>query len=224
MTNDEMFEMALKQALDEEIAECEKFPDHKFSHDFDRKMKRLFHEKSAAEKTIECSRVRKKLPIAVIVIISLFLFTGAAVTTYVLWHNFRLQDRGLYTLLNITDIENCPSTLEDRYELMADLSDFTKTIISDEPFAYDVEYDSDEKNIHIVFSQNIKHMIYALNTEEMNLPIKVTVNGCNGIYYETKYGSHVYIWDTGDYLIELSAHGIGKDELFSLAKFVQKIE
>lgn len=224
MTNDEMFALALDQALTDEIAECEKLPSHKFSRDFDRKMKKLLQSDIADEHHTSRPRVGRRLPVAVIIIISLFLLMGAAASTYLLWNNFRMQDRGLYTLLNITDIENCPSTLEDRYELMADLSDFTKTIISDEPFAYDVEYDSDEKNIHIVFSQNIKHTIYALNTEEMNSPIKVTVNGCNGIYYETKYGSHVYIWDTGDYLIELSAHGIGKDELFSLAKFVQKVE
>ena len=41
---------------------------------------------------------------------------------------------------------------------------------------------------------------------------------------ETKYRSHEIILDTGNYLLDLSVRGIGKDELFSLAEFVQKVE
>ena len=107
---------------------------------------------------------------------------------------------------------------------MADISGYTKTIIMDETFAYDVEYDNAEKNIHIAFSQNKKSTVYTLNTENREPPAEVTVNGCNGIYYETKYGTHEIIWDTGDYLLDLSVRGIGKDELFLLAGLVQKVE
>lgn len=58
----------------------------------------------------------------------------------------------------------------------------------------------------------------------MELPKEVKVNGCNGIYYATKYGNQTLIWDNGDYLITLTARGIGENELFELAKFVQKVE
>lgn len=223
MTDDEMFSTALDRALADEIAECEKLPDHKFSRGFERKMKNLL--KSAAEERCT-SRLRVgRLPAAVIVIISVLLFTGAAATTYVLWNNFRLQDRGLYTLLHITDVENCPTTLEERYRLTADLSWFTENIFLDDEYTYFVEYENKEKTIKIEFKQQTKHGISkTLNTEDMDSPIEVTVNGYNGIYYGTKYGSHVYIWDSGDYLFELGAGGISKDELFSLTKFVQKVE
>lgn len=224
MTTNEKITKALERALYDDIAEYEKLPDHKFSRSFDKKMKRLIREELETEKFVAHARVGRRMPVAVIVVIATFLLMGAAATTYVLWNNFRLQDRGLYTLLHITDVENCPKTLEERYRLTADLSGFTETIISDESFAYDVEYDNAEKNIHIVFSQNIKSTVYAINTEDKEPPIEVTVNGCNGIYYETKYGSHEIIWDTGDYLLDLSVRGIGKDELFSLANFVQKVE
>lgn len=224
MTNDEKITKALEQALYDDIAEYEKLPDHKFSRGFDKKMKRLIRNELETETSAAHARVGRRLPIAVIVIIATFLLMGAAATTYYLWNNFCVQDRGLYSLLNITDVENCPKTLEERYELMADLNGFTKTIISDEPFAYDVEYDNDEKNIHIAFSQSIKSAVYALNTEDKAPPVEVTVNGYNGIYYETKYGNHEIIWVTDDYLLDLSVRGIGKDELFSLARFVQKVE
>lgn len=224
MTNDETFAKALEQALDEEIAECENLPDHKFSRGFDRKMKKLLRSGIAEDQQTSGARVGRRLPIAVIVLIVVFLLMGAVATTYVLWNNFRLQDRGLYTLLHITDVDDCPKTLEERYRLTADLSGFTENVLSDDELMYFVEYENKEKDIKISFSQNIKSTTYTLNTENKEPPIEVTVNDCKGIYYETKYGAHVFIWDTGDYLIDLAVSGIGQDELFSLAKFVQKVE
>ncbi len=225
MTNDEMFAAALEQALADEIAECEKLPDHKFSRGFDRKMKKLMQSGIAEERHTSRSRIGRRLPVAVIITISVFLLAGAAATTYYLWHNFRLQDRGLYTLLNITDVESCPNTLEERYRLTADLSGFTENVLSDDEILYLVEYENKEKGIKLSFTQDTKHgTTRMLNTEDTDPPIEVTVNGCNGIYYKTKYGTHVLIWDIGDYMIDLSAHGISKDDLFSLAKFVQKVE
>lgn len=225
MTNDEKITKALEQALYDDMAEYEKLPDHKFSRGFDKKMKRLFREELAAEKSAPRVRVGRRLPAAVIIIVSVFLLAGAAATTYYLWKNFRLQDRGLYTLLHITDVENCPNTLEERYELTADLSGFTKNVISDDEILYFVEYENKEKDIKISFIQDTKHgSTYRLNTEDKAPPIEVIVNSSNGIYYESKYGNPVLIWDTGDYILNLSAHGISKNDLFLLAEFVQKVE
>lgn len=134
-----------------------------------------------------------------------------------------MQDRGLYSLLNITNVESCPKTLEEHYRLTADLSGFTENVIDNDELSYFVEYNN-TNNIHIAFSQNIKTAAYALNTESKNPPVEVKINGCNGVYYETKHGTHILIWDTGDYLIDIEGNGIGKDDLFSLAKFVQKVE
>ena len=225
MTNDEMFAAALEQALADEIAECEKLPDHKFSRGFDRKMKKLIQSGIAEERHTSRSRIGRRLPVAVIIIISVFLLAGAAATTYYLWHNFRLQDHGLYTLLNITDVESCPNTLEERYRLTADLSGFTENVLSDDEIMYFVEYENKEKGIKFSFIQEIKRgNTMVLNTEDTDPPIEVTVNGYDGIYYETKYDDCVIIWDIGDYLLQIGAKGIGKNDLFSLTKFVQKVE
>lgn len=224
MTNDEMIAKALEQALNDDISEYEKLPDHKFSRGFDKKMKRMFSEELAAESHLSRVHRVKRLPAAVAVVCSVIFLMGAAATTYYLWNNFRLQDRGLYSLLNITDVENCPKTLEEHYRLTADLNGFTENVIDDDALSYFVEYNDTNNNIHIAFSQNIKTAAYSLNTEGKNPPVEVTINGCNGVYYETKYGTHILIWDTGDYLIDIEGSGIGKDDLFSLAKFVQKVE
>lgn len=225
MNNDEIFAMVLEQALDEEIAECENLPDHKFSRGFEHKMKKLLRSGIAEDQQTSSALVGRRLPIAVIVVIVTFLLMGAAATTYVLWKHFRLQDRGLYTLLHITDVDDCPKTLEERYRLTADLSGFTENVLSDDEILYFIEYENKEKDIKISFQQEPKYGVSKmLNTEDMESPVKVTVNGCKGIYYETKYGSHVLVWDTGDYLIDLGAYNISKNDLFMLAEFVQKVE
>lgn len=224
MTN-EMIAAALDQALTYEIAECEKLPDHKFSHRFDQKMKKLLQGGIGDNNNTSRLRIGKRLLVAIVIVGSLLLLMGAAVTAYVLWGNFHLRDMGTYTLFNMTDIENCPYFIEEYYEIIADLSGFTEDIISDDKITFLVEYKNKENNVKISFLQQIKHgFTMALNTEDTDQPIEVTVNGCNSIYYQTKYGSHVLIWDTGDYLLELGAYGVSKNELFLLAEYVQKVE
>lgn len=225
MTNDEMIAKALEQALNDDISEYEKLPNHKFSRGFDKKMKRMFSEELTAES--HSSRVHRvrRLPAAVAVVCSVIFLMGAAATTYYLWNNFRVQDRGLYSLLNITDVENCPKTLEEHYRLTADLNGFTENVIDDDELSYFVEYENEEENIKISFQQVTKHgLTTMLNTEGKEPPVEATINSCNGIYFESKYGTHILIWDTGDYLIDIEGSGIGKDDLFSLAEFVQKVE
>ncbi|MCM1167364.1 MAG: DUF4367 domain-containing protein [Lachnospiraceae bacterium] len=225
MTNDEKITKALEQALRDDIAEYKKLPDHKFSRGFDRKMKRLFQEELASEKSAPRVHTGRKLPIAVIIVIVTFLLMGAAATTYYLWTNFRMQNRGLYTLLHITDVDDCPKTLEEHYRLTADLSGFTENVIADDELLYFVEYDDEDNGVKIAFQQETKHgASMMLNTEGKPAPVEVTVNGCSGIYFESKYGTHVLIWDVDDYLITLTGNGIGKNNLFSLAEFVQKVE
>lgn len=225
MTNDEMIASALGEMLEKEIAECDKLPDHKFSHRFNRKMKNLLQSCAVDNSHTSRLHIGKRMLVAIIAIGSLLLLMGAAATTYVLWNNFHMQDLSLYTLLNISDVEDCPNTLEERYELTADLGGFTENVLSDDEYLYFVEYKSEEKNINISFMQQTKQGItQALNTEDSAPPIEVVVNDCKGIYYETRYGSRMLIWDTGDYLINLGTKGISKDELFSLAKTVQKVE
>lgn len=222
MTNDEMIAEALELDLTNEMAECEALPDHKFSRSFDRKMKKLLQ--SNVNDNSFPLHIGKRTITAIIIAASLLLLMGAAATAYVLWDNFHLQDLSLYTLLNISDVENCPKTLEYHYKITADLSGFTENIIDDDEYLYFVEY-RNEENIFVSFMQLPKQGVtMALNTEDMDPPIEVIINDCKGIYYETKYGSYVLIWDTGDYLLELTVKKIGKNELFLLAETVQKAE
>ena len=55
-------------------------------------------------------------------------------------------------------------------------------------------------------------------------PTELEVRGIKYIFYQTKYGDMVLIWDIGDYIIEVGAYGFSKDELILMAESVHKVE
>jgi len=133
----------------------------------------------------------------------------------------------LYSILNIDSNGNFPTELKDRYAVGADMSGFTENVYVDEYFIYGVEYKSSGKKIQINFEQCTKEAVQneLINTEDALVPpAEEEVNGCRGIFYETKAESMCLIWDVGDYIIHMSASGISKNELYALAETVQKVE
>ena len=229
MNNNEIISKALWNALQEDISEYEKLPDHKFSHRFKSKMKKMISDYlSPATKPYEKSiPLKRKIVLAFIVVILLLFMTGAILTVYKLWNYYRFEDYGLYSILNIDSGGNFPAELEEHYKIGADMSEFTENVYLDESFMYCIEYKSLDETVQINFEQSVKDAIQnmLLNTEDaIEMPTEVEINGCRGIFIETRYETMVLIWDVGDYIIYLSSSGIGKNDLFSLAKTVQKVE
>ena len=228
MTEDEIFAAALQETMLADIAEYEKEPYHKFSHKFERKMKKLFLQQTATPKT-ENKRIplKRKLTVALLVVLISAFVAGCASLAYYLWNKFKIEDYGLYSLLNLTDIENAPTSLEERYEIGADMSVYSENILTDESFHYWAEYSNHENTVIISFMQYTKEVCQnvVLNTEDaIVMPTEVSVNNCNGIFYQTYYGAMVLIWDNGNYVLNLSVNGISQDELFTLAESVRKVD
>lgn len=229
MSNDEIISKTLWELLQSDISEYEKLPDHKFSHRFKSKMKKMIsnylsHANEPSEKSIP---LKRKITLVFLAIILMLFMMGAALTVYKLWNYYHFEDYGLYSILNIDSSGNFPTKLEERYEIGTDMSGFTKNVYLDESFIYGVEYKSLDKTVQINFEQSVKDAVQnmLLNTEDAIVtPTEVEINGHRGIFFETRYETMTLIWDMGDYIIYLSSSGIGKNNLFSLAKTVQKVE
>ena len=229
MNNNEIISKALWNALQADISEYEKLPDHKFSHRFKSKMKKTISDYlSPATKPYEKSiPLKRKIVLAFLVVILLLFMTGAVLTVYKLWNYYHFEDYGLYSILNIDSGGNFPAELEEHYKIGTDMSGFTENVLTDEYFNYWVEYKSPDGNITISFEQYAKDAVQnmLLNTENaVDEPTEAEVNGHRGVFFQTRYNNMVLIWDIGDYIISLSTTGIGKNELFSLAESVQKVE
>lgn len=228
-SNDEIISRALLEALKADISEYEKLPDHKFSRRFKSKMKKTISEylsivRESSEKNVS---LKRKIVLAFLAVIFMLFITGAALTIYKLWDYYRFDDYGLYTIFNIDGGGDFPTELEERYEIGEDLSGFSKNVLTDENFNYWVEYKSCDGNITISFEQYVKDAAQnmLLNTEKaVDEPIETEVKGYRGVFFQTRYCNMILIWDVGDYIISLSATGISKNELFSLAETVKKVE
>lgn len=62
-----------------------------------------------------------------------------------------------------------------------------------------------------------------LNTENaLENPVEISINGYNGIYFQTYYGEMCIIWEQEDYIFTFSGYGISKNELIEMARFVKK--
>ena len=228
MTEDEIFAAALQETMLVDIAEYEKEPDHKFSHKFERKMKKLFAQQTATPET-ENKRIplKRKLAVALLVVLISAFIAGCASLAYYLWNHFKVEDYGLYSLLGITDIKDCPTELLEHYELDVEMKGYSKEILLDEYFQYWVAYQKKDEQINISFSQNTKdtYQNIFLNTENaLVMPTEVTVNGCKGVFYQTFYGEMLLIWDVGDYILDMTGYGISQEELFALAESVRKVD
>ena len=133
----------------------------------------------------------------------------------------------MYSYLYISDYENAPKTLKEKYRLGIDLSNYTERIVEDNEYSYMVEYKDTEKNITFIYEQMTKEFAEQLflNTEDaIVMPVEIKVHENKGLYFVTHYGAHLILWDNGDYILDISAYGIGKDELILMAESVQKVE
>ena len=191
-------------------------------------MKKLFAQQKAPSKTENKQiTLKRKLVVAFLVVLISAFIAGCASLAYYLWNHFKVEDYGLYSLLNITDIENAPTSLEKHYEIGVDMSGYSQNVVLDEFFDYWVEYKNIDETIVISLDQYTKESCQnvLLNTENaVVMPTETEVMGCRGIYFETYYGGKVLIWDNGDYIFELHGNGISQEELFALAESVRKVD
>lgn len=216
--------------FEKQFAEVDEVPLTKFSLRHRLTMKRIFklfkHNKAMSDINAEdtCENVlghkplsfRKRLIIAVVIIVCLALMTGFAIVFISGGFNGTVyQDN---THLFAVDNANCPNTIEKEYRLSVVPEGFDLYETMSGKVSCTSIY-KNSKNQNLVFDQTVKSEFNAhINTEGYELE-ETTVNGCNAVYIEYAVDegvSSAVFWDTGNYILEL--HGnFNKTELLDLA-------
>ena len=224
------FKLALENTMNRQIAEYENGLEiHVFSHRFEKRMNKLIKSMGGGCFVFSGRRIplRKAVQLAFIIIILAVL--AVAAYAVISWSSFEVDEYDIFSLLNVTDISDAPLTLEERYEIGADLSEYESEIITDEYFIFDIYYTNKySKGKTFEFCQMTKDSLQnvRINTENaVQVPTAIEVNGYIGLYMQTEYGEHYILWDNGDYFIEVSANSeFGKNELILICDSVQKVE
>ena len=224
--------LALENTMNLQIAEYEKDSEtHEFSHRFEKRMKKLIKSMGGGFLFFgnRGNRVplRKAVQLAFLILILAVL--AAATYAFINWGSFNVKEYDIYSLLNVNDISDAPATLEERYEIGVDLSEFDYEIIVNDNRMVRIRYaDMYNKNKTFEFSQWTKKSLRnkRINTENpAQTPTMIEVNGCIGMYVQTSKGEHLLLWDNGSYFIEvMGSNEFGINELISICDSVQKAE
>lgn len=227
MNIDKLIAKALLNDLENDIDQYNGLPDHHFSLRFKRRMRKLLSggTNSLVLKTPRFS-FRKSLKFALIVAITA-LVTGAAFAAYKLWDNFRIRDMRTYSFLDITNIDDAPSTIKEHYTVSVSTDGYFENVLLNDEYNYWVEYTHQKNGTAFSFQQTVKssYQNVFLNTEDsLENPSEILISGYQGIYFETHDEEKCIIWDQGDYILDVSGYGIGIYELIGIAESVQKVE
>lgn len=229
MTNNEMIAAALKSDYLSELSVFEALPDYKISHSFDRRMQKLIRsyiKEKNKDRVINRRRIKMRLLIAAIIAATVALGTGSAVLLQY-WDTFKLKNVGNNEYAFIVDNpESAPLQLTEKYRISADLSEYKEEIINDSEFDYWVTYTCGE-NKTIWFNQITKDFANSTQIgfgDVQVFPEKIPLGKYTAMYYVSANGTQNLIWDNGDYIFELSAEGLSKEETKALALSVRKEE
>ena len=119
------------------------------------------------------------------------------------------------------DDDQHPNTIEDIYEITYDLSEYTIDYEDYTEYSRNISYINGE--ISIDFQQYTKEMYDEnINTEGADIST-ININDNEALYFHDNHQYDCLIWDNGDYILVIYSN-IGKDELISIAKSVQKVE
>ncbi len=233
-----MSESILKSILEEsarlELEKYDNIPDVKFSLKHRLAMKRIFklYEKNAA--AIRCEAVSKpikrrltwKTVLTAVAIVFLAVLTGCT-AAYFISQDFCGIVHSDNTELFVTNADNCPSTIENRYYLPELPDEFT--LLQADSTQWDVYtsyiHPSSGKTItlHQFVKTDFPHIHY--NTEKCDFQ-EVDINGHCALlldYSSIGYADCGVIWDNGDYVLEVCGN-LDKNALLDLAKTIKVYE
>ena len=219
--------LALENTMNRQIAEYENdLETYVFSHRFEKRMNKLIKSMGRGSFVFFNRRIplRKAVQLAFIIIILAVL--AVAAYAVISWSSFKVEEYDIYSLLNVTDISDAPLTLEERYEIGADLSEYESEVLLDNYFMVDTYYTNlYNKSKFFEFCQMTKDSFVNIRIDTENAlqkPTLIEVNGSIGLYVQHQNGSHFIFWDNGDYFIEVSASSeFGINELISICNSVQ---
>lgn len=109
-----------------------------------------------------------------------------------------------------------PDTIEEKFYIDMDMSEYETEILCDDSIEYWVEY---KKGDDILYIRQIPVAIFKqirLNTENsISEPQQVMINNWNGVFFQTQSGVYFYAINTSEYIM-LYTGNVNKEILNSL--------
>lgn len=215
---DKQLKKAFEETLEARIISIvPDMPDHRFSPQFERKMKRLAGGGAPKKLT-----VRRLFICVTAALIAAALAASSVSAVRDFFKRFFTETFSTHTAVQSADTAEAPETIEAVYTI-----DVPEGFETEDAFVSDIfcntVYRNKENNEYIIFNQNIRSAfdIY-VNTENQTMEY-VEINGCDGFIVDIGIDEAYILWDNGEYVFEMLGN-IGKSELIIIAETVQKAE
>lgn len=213
---DKQLKKAFEETLEARIiSTVPDMPDHRFSPQFERKMKRLAGGGAPKKLT-----VRRLFVCVTAALIAAALAASSVSAVRDFFKRFFTETFSTHTAVQSADTAEAPETIEAVYTI-----DVPEGFETEDAFVSDIFCNKTyvNNNKHIYFSQNVKSAFDVnVNTEDHTMEY-VEINGCDGFIVDIGIDEAYILWDNGEYVFEMLGN-IGKSELISVAETVQKAE
>ena len=224
MTESYTFEELISGYFDNEFANIEEVaPRFSIKHKIAmRKIFRIFadnaYNKSSTNQAVYVPSkpisIRKRLIIAAIIIVGMAVLTGFVIMF--ISNGFKGKVYHDNTHLVAVNTEDCPTNIEKEYELSVLPKGYTLSKSTNGSFYCKKVY-RNKDNQDLTFIQYVKSKFNLhINTEGYE-PVETVINGHNAIYIDFDNQEVILVWDSNDYILEIS--GIfNKYELLKLVE------
>lgn len=211
-----MKDNSIKDIFDEaykrELSGSDNSPEHKFSFNHKRKMKkifRLFDKNTETQPDTAAHKSAKRLTVAVVLIIVLLALS--AVSVIAVYSAVHKQHSDHYDMLAI-DRKSGQDTIKYVYELADHTVDF-RSIDKDNCFTV---YKTDLGDT-VLLDQTVKSNYTNHNDNENSVYSTVYIGDIPAVYISSDDDFGTLLWDNGDYVMEITGH-MTKNELINSAK------
>lgn len=213
---DKQLKKAFEETLEARIiSTVPDMPDHRFSPQFERKMKRLAGGGAPKKLT-----VRRLFICVTAALIAAALAASSVSAVRDFFKRFFTETFRTHTAVQSADTAEAPETIEVVYTIDVPEGFETEDAFMSDIFCNTVYRNNSE---YIYFSQNVKSGFDVnVNTEDRTMEY-IEINGCDGFIVDIGIDEAYILWDNGEYVFEMLGN-IGKSELISVAETVQKAE
>lgn len=191
---------------------------HNFSLRYKIRKKKIIRDYERSLYSQKPARLLKPRYILMAIILAAVL-TVCGFGIYKFFEGFRITDYDIYSLLYITgDVTQGPDTIEKKFYIDMDMSEYEMEVLNDIFFDYFLVYSKDDVSLSVVQTTYDGIGTVRLNTENCLVePTPVTINDWQGFYFQTQHGGYFYMFNTGKYIISYTSN-LPKEDIENIVK------
>lgn len=193
--------------------------EHKFSLRYKLRKKQIIRKWEQEQNIYVYKRPVVRLKYILIAILIACIAALAGFGLFDLFEGYRVTDYDIYSMLYIVDdLSAYPDTIEKKFYIDMDMSEYEVEVKNNFCHEYWVKFKNNDTSISI--KQTTIEFVSPLRLDAKNLiikPTQITINGWNGLYYQSGQGVYHYIFNTEKYIMVYNGN-IPKNEIENVVK------